>query len=272
MRQIEELRLENEIAELECTRDKLLEGREKCLQRSELRDSDKKRERRMNTVTVGVMEDQRFELPVRERPLEAAGGGYSTYGRSRRRSREERRHRHTSSSSSSGSTERKRCSKWSLKRYTLARKDVRKLNCHELVCATTAWALDIPEMSIKDHRALLQHLNFISHRARHNDFLDSAHVEYDLAIRKTTETMGLEAFSSECIGSSVLHYDAQNMRVKKPAFGGFDKRTGTVSKASRACYAWNSEQGCSRTVEECRFEHICSKCGTKGHKRHTSKE
>ena len=86
--------------------------------------------------------------------------------------------RRSSSSSSSGSTERKRRSNWSLKRYTLARRDVRKLNCHELVCAITACALDIPEMFLQDHRALLQHINFITHRACHNDFKDSAHVDY----------------------------------------------------------------------------------------------
>ena len=61
-----------------------------------------------------------------------------------------------------------------------------------------AWVLlvDIPEMTLKDHRALLQHLNFLLHRARHNDFLDTAHVEYDTSIRKMAETMGFEAFSS----------------------------------------------------------------------------
>ena len=85
--------------------------------------------------------------------------------------------------------------------------------------------------------------------------------------------MGFEAFSSNFTGSSVLHYGAQNMRVKKPVTGAFEgRRKGTGGKPNRACYAWNSEMGCPRNVDECRFEHICSKCGNKAHKRTGCKE
>ena len=108
----------------------------------------------------------------------------------------------------------------------------------------TAWAPDIPEMSLHDHRAILQHINLISHRAWHNDFLDSAHVEYDVSVRKMAETVGFEAFTSSNTGSSVLHYGAQNMWVKKAVTGMSDiKRCVLGGKASKACSAWNSEQG-----------------------------
>ena len=111
-------------------------------------------------------------------------------------------------------------------------------------------------MTIAKHRALLQHLNFISHRVRHNDFVDMAHFEYDLAVMKMAESVG------------VLRYGAQNMRGKKPLLLGAEGRKKVMGgKATRAYYTWNSEQGCSHAPEECRFKHICSKCGTKGHKR-----
>ena len=217
LREIEELRLEDEVAQLEETRNELLHKRE-------LRN-----QRKLPSSATAEGGQHKPELMSEfdtemERPLEKAGTGYSNYGHSRRLSRDGRRQRHSSSSSSSGSIERKRRSNWSLKHHTIAKKDVRKLNCHELVCATKGWALDIPEMTTADHRALWQHLNFISHRARHNDFVDMAHVEYDLSIRKMAESMGFKAFSNSNNGSSVIHYGAQNMQVKKPNVGAVDGR------------------------------------------------
>ena len=42
----------------------------------------------------------------------------------------------------------------------------------------------------------------------HNDFRDSAHVDYDEAIRRLAETLGFEAFSQAHSGISVKHYSA----------------------------------------------------------------
>ena len=39
----------------------------------------------------------------------------------------------------------------------------------------------------------------------HDDFLDMAHVEYDLSIRKMAESIGFEVFASANTGSNVLH-------------------------------------------------------------------
>ena len=49
--------------------------------------------------------------------------------------------------------------------------------------------------------------------------------------------MGFEAFASCNTGSSVLHYGAQNMRVKRRAVGGVEGQNRVVrGKANRACF------------------------------------
>ena len=44
----------------------------------------------------------------------------------------------------------------------------------------------------------------------HEHFKDSAHIEYDLAIRRLAETKGFPAFDSENNGISVTYFGAQN--------------------------------------------------------------
>ena len=114
-------------------------------------------------------------------------GGYSLYSeiRSRHRSRGRSRclrHGSSSSSCSRNSSRRRRC-KWSLQKYTLGKKDVRKLNALELIDASIRWCLDIVSLSIKEDKAFLQHIDFISVHAIHDHFKDSAHVGYDCAVR-----------------------------------------------------------------------------------------
>ena len=127
-------------------------------------------------------------------------------------------------------------------------------------------------MSVADHRALLDHINFLANRAMHNDFVDQAHIEYDEAVRKLAEEIGFAAFAKENRTLSVIHYGAQNMRSRKPGYSGASLTRRTGSYVKRTCYAWNSEEGCSRTEEQCRFGHICSKCVGKGHKKQKCKE
>ena len=79
----------------------------------------------------------------------------------------------------------------------MAKKDVRCLNAYELIGASIRWFLDIDNLTLSDHRACLQHLDFYTVRAMHEHFKDSAHIEYDLAIRRLAETQGFAAFSSE---------------------------------------------------------------------------
>ena len=201
-----------------------------------------------------------------------AVSGHSAYGtaRARRHSRSRRCHRTPSGSRSrSSSAERRRRSKWSLKRFTISSKEVKKLNAYELLGAAISWCLDIPDLTTKDYHALLEHLRFIAIRAMHDDFKDSAHVEYDTAVRKAAETWGFAAFSSAHNGMSVIHYGAQNMRTKKPVttVGGGRRTGGHTQDGKRSCFIWNKEGGCPKSEESCGFGHWCSKCGSKSHKR-----
>ena len=98
--------------------------------------------------------------------------------------------------------------------------------------------------------ALLEHIVFLAHRARTNDFVDSAHVKYDASVRTQAKEIGFAAFSAANRGNSVLYYGAQNMRHRSAQQSTYRnvKRTGFTGK--RACYAWNGEQ------DECRFGHV----------------
>ena len=128
-------------------------------------------------------------------------------GRSRRRSRNRRPRR---GSSWSQSASRRRRSKWSLKKYTVAGKDVKKLNCYDLIHATMMWALEINELSVGDCRAIFEQISFLANRDMHNDFLDAVHVEFDKAIRRFAET-----FSRAHGGVSAMYYGTQYMHTKR---------------------------------------------------------
>ena len=210
---------------------------------------------------------------ARSEPQQRSEVQYTTLGRSRTRTREEEARKPRERSDSSAT--RKRRSKWSLKNYTIGGREVRKLNGYELLGATTLWCLDIPDLSGPDYRAILQHINFICNRARDDHFKDCAHVEYDNAIRKLAEIDGFAAFTRLYSGESIVHYGTQNSRpggrAKVGSVAGTRKRS-PGGPAKGACYAWNGEAGCTRSEEECRFTHICSKCGSKGHKRYKCKE
>ena len=268
-RGIEELEAELRVSELEERFEALKLERER------------RRERRVTTIQDGgrlpvvPAKTQPSSGPPRSWGAEvtAVEDEYTTYCRSRARTREEEIGRPRTRSDSSAT--RRRRSKWSLKNYTIAGKEVRKLNAYELLGATMLWCLDIPDLSLFDYRSLIQHMHFICNRARDDHFKDCAHVEYDSAIRKMAEREGFEAFSRRNAGESIVHYGTQNSRpagkAKGVSSGGARKRSpGGPGKG--ACYAWNGEAGCTRTEDECRFTHICSKCGSKGHRRYKCKD
>ena len=100
-------------------------------------------------------------------------------------------------------------------RYTIGARYVCKLNSCEVIAVSTLWCLDIDDLTIADYRAMLEHVNFVTTRARDDYFRDSAHVEYVLAIRKLVENIGFEAFSNTHDSESVAHYGPQNMRPRK---------------------------------------------------------
>ena len=267
-REIEELQQEEELAALEKKLNKLR-------RRKELR--EKGAEGGNQDGAVAILKEKPFtgiQLESESEEEETGQEGtYSSYGRERKKIREVRRRRRNSSSESRSSSRRRR-GKWSLKRFTLAKKDVTKLNCHELICATTAWVLKVPGLSLRDCKAMFEHLNFLSYRAMHGEYVDGAHIAYDMDVRKTAEEIGFAAFARRNQGGSVLHYSPDNMRgfkkgTTKPLMS---RRTTAVNQAKNACYAWNGEQGCTRPEDECKFSHVCSRCGLRGHKRTKCRE
>ena len=72
----------------------------------------------------------------------------------------------------SGSSSRDRRSKWALRKFTIGRKSVRWLNTYELIGTLRHWFLPIDSFNMYDVKAFLEHLEFISVRALHNDFID----------------------------------------------------------------------------------------------------
>ena len=123
----------------------------------------------------------------------------------------------------------------------------------------------IEGLNMNDAKAFLEHIEFISVRAMHDDFRDSTHIEYDTAIRRLAESLGFEAFSQSHSGISVKYYGAQNMKSKASKFS--KRTTDRYNDQKRYCFRWNKEWGCSKTEEECGYLHVCSKCSSKNHKR-----
>ena len=269
-RVIEELRLEEEVSELEKEMRRLMARKEKRRAPATTGETEVGVTAAMTVAVAGDGDGE--EVPGgADTGVAIPKAGYSGAGRSRTRSRAGRRKRSSSSSSGSRSESRRRRRKWALKRYTLNKKDVDRLNCYELICATAMWAVDVPDITLKDCKAVLEHINFLGNRAMNNDFYDKTHITYDNAVRKLAETEGFAAFAQGSNGASVIHYGNQNMRGSRTT-GSYNQRRTPPQQGKRACYAWNGEQGCNRSEEECRFAHICSRCSMKGHKRSKCKD
>ena len=88
----------------------------------------------------------------------------------------------------------------------------------ELIGASIRWFLARDSTTMLDTRAFLEHIEFLTVRAMHEDFRDLTHVEYDLAVRRSAENMEFKAFSSSQTGASEKYYGAQNMRAIKPIY------------------------------------------------------
>ena len=70
--------------------------------------------------------------------------------------------------------------------------------------------------TIKDHRAFLDHLDFLT---MHDHFKDIAHTEYDLAVRRLAETQGFAAFGKENNGLSNTYYGVQRTCTQNLVMG-----------------------------------------------------
>ena len=279
--EIEDLRLEAEIAELERERDRLVAVKLRSTGNAQdIQDGDEGKEVAViNNMAANDEGGTGVNAPDTEGKLEAKPqgttspeAGFTSTGRSRKKVKERRKRNSSSSNSTSRSASRRRRSKWTLRKFTVAGKEVRRSNCYELIRASLLWALQIKDLSVPDCRALFEHLSFLAHRAMYNDYQDSVHVQYDLAVRVEAETDGFAAFGRDNDGLSVMYYGPEKMRTKTTVAN----RVGATRRFSpgrkRACYAWNGDAGCVRRDDECRFGHFCSRCGSKSHRNSSCKE
>ena len=101
-------------------------------------------------------------------PHRTTDTGYSDYGVSR--GRHCSRHRCRRSRSRSSSSSRRRRSEWSLKKFKVSGKDVRKLNCYELIVASIRRCLNIDSVTVADLLVFLEHLKLLASRAKNDDF------------------------------------------------------------------------------------------------------
>ena len=122
---------------------------------------------------------------------------------------------------------------------------------------------------LRDHRAFLEHLDFLTVHAMHDHFKDAAHTEYDLAIRRLAETQGFAAFGKENNGISVTYYGAQNMHLKsaKTVPTSTKQPSEYLKDGKHPCFCWNKEYRCMCSKEDCGFAHWCAKWRSKSHKR-----
>lgn len=275
-KEVKALELEDELAELEERRAKLIAKRNaRITARSEGNQDGAATILEGTSTAAGytvVPETASGATYVDATSMGVPEDGYCSYGKDVGRSRSTVRRRRSSSSSSSRSASRRRRSKWSLKRFTVGRKDIRKSNCYELIAATGKWALGIKELGVRDYKALIEHIVFLSLRARTGEYFDTAHIEYDAAIRTLAEDIGFAAFSCANRGASVLPYGSLNIKGRRAGANNYQPRSSGQLHTKRPCYAWNGEQGCSRGEDECRFSHVCSRCNGKGHKRQACRE
>ena len=123
----------------------------------------------------------------------------------------------------------------------------------------TCCFLNIEDLTIKDHRAFVEHIGFLTVRAMHDHFKDVAHTEYDCAIRRLAETQGFAAFGKENNGASIVYYGRKICVPKRPSE--------YLKDGKRRCFRWNKEYGSSRSEDECGYGHWCATCGSKNHKR-----
>ena len=165
------MELEERVVDLEAKRDAMKWRHEEQPRCGRYDDGEEERRSRLQKYgTVGTADMAALSS-------EEAEPRHSDYGCSRLRRRSRTQHHcQTSSGSGSRSTRaQRRCSKWSIKCYTVSGKVDRKLNCYELITASIRWCLDIEGLTVKDLWTFLEHINFLSSGARNDDFKDSAH-------------------------------------------------------------------------------------------------
>ena len=190
---------------------------------------------------------------------------------SKEESRGRPRHRHASSSSRSRSrtrsADRRRRSKWSLRRYT-NKKEVSKLNCYELIESSCNWFADQSNRTFEDYDGFIAHVRFLASKAKRDRFLDSSHVSYDCAIRRIAEKEGMKAFNGGNPEHSITYYSCESMRNKNSSNLSNEKKSNAyVKDGVKPCFNWNKGT-CSREDGQCMYGHWCAKCGSRSHKKY----
>ena len=190
--------------------------------------------------------------------------------RDRRRHRRSKRTSSTSSSDRTPSRERRRKSKWSLRRYTEDRKEVKKLNAYELIEASCSWFFDQEDLTTMKYCHFMKHIAFLAAKAKADKFLDCAHVHYDLAIRKLCVKQGFAAFTAGNSDLALKYYAFENLKPKRLGTGTKAPATRAfVKDGKRPCYDYNKVDGCTKSAGSCPYGHWCARCGSKAHKKST---
>ena len=183
--------------------------------------------------------------------------------------------RHSSSNSSRERTprrERRIKRKWAIHNYNEDKKDTSKLNPFELIESSCNWMIDQEDASSKDYIKFIQHISFISSKAKTYEFNDKAHIIYDRHIRKLCEKEGYDAFGAGNQGLALRFYSFENLRSKT-----------TINTARTPCSVITKDGYTHATTltetlaafckkNDCNYRHWCSKCGSDGHTRQKCKK
>lgn len=244
--------------------------------RAELKDLRKKR--RMEGLLAEkerlLHVDSRESSTGRRESDRCEAGAEESRGRRHSRGcrRSRRKHRSTSSESRSrtSSRERRTRSKWSLRKYTVDKKDLKKTNCYELIEASCKWLADQQNVSADEHMCFNKHLMYLATKAKSDKFIETSHVNYDIATRKLAQDIGFKAFRYGNNEASMEYYVVENFKshTKNKSYAGTHsaKSAGYTKDGKKPCYRWNRESGCSRGEDVCLYGHWCSSCGSESHK------
>ena len=227
---------------------------------------------------VAVLERQERQLEEEMEELAVTEKCSRSSQRQRTCSRE-RRHQHqwqrsTSSSStfdSSTSRERRLRSKWSIKRFLEDRKDLKKVTPFELIESSCSWVLECKDLDVNSLKQFVKHIGYMAGKAKSGRFMDQAHANYDIAIRKLAAKEGFEAFSAGNPELALKYYAFEYMRKPSGVAGlGYSRtQSGTkqlfIRDGKKPCFSFNKEEGCSRDDKTCNFGHWCSRCGSRSH-------
>ena len=89
-----------------------------------------------------------------------------------------------------------------------------KLNPFELIESSCNWMIDQEDANSKDYIKFIQHISFISSKAKSYKFNDKAHIIYDRHFRKLCEKEGYAAFGAGNQELALRFYSFENLRTK----------------------------------------------------------